>query len=187
MSTYRAALDAGMKLNINMVTMSGLNEEDIVPMAMLTKHDPVTVRYIEEMPFNGVGEREKGSELNYKDIIAIVKHAIPQLKELPRGIGSTSTLYQIEGHQGKIGVIPAWSRTFCSDCNRIRVTAKGEMKNCLYDGGILNLKQLLTNGASDDMIREEIRRGYSKKFKNGHEAEASRAENVSESMSTIGG
>lgn len=187
MSTYRAALDAGMKLNINMVTMSGVNEEDILPMAMLTKDDPVTVRFIEEMPFNGTGERENKSTLSYKEIIEILQGGLPKMTELARNTGSTSNKFSIDGHKGKVGVIAAWSRTFCNDCNRIRVTAKGEMKNCLYDHGILDLKRLLNDGSSDEMIRDAIREGYSKKFKNGHEAEANRDQKVSESMSTIGG
>jgi molybdenum cofactor biosynthesis enzyme MoaA len=149
MSTYEATLAAGMKLNVNMVVMAGRNVTDIVPMARLTEHDNVTVRFIEEMPFNGVGARTDHKPLNYKDILATITKELPLIETLPRALGTTAQEYQIKGFRGKFGIIAAWSRTFCGDCNRIRVTATGKMKNCLYDSGILNLKQLLRNRSSD--------------------------------------
>ena len=93
----------------------------------------------------------------------------------------------MKGHIGKVGIIAAWTRTFCSSCNRIRVSATGQMKNCLYDHGILDLKRMLSNGSSDKMISEAIKTGYSKKYKDGLVAEANRSSAVSESMSSIGG
>jgi cyclic pyranopterin phosphate synthase len=187
MSTYEATLAAGMKLNVNMVVMAGRNVTDIVPMARLTEHDNVTVRFIEEMPFNGVGVRTDQKPLNYKDILATITKELPLIETLPRALGTTAQEYQIKGFRGKFGIIAAWSRTFCGDCNRIRVTATGKMKNCLYDSGILNLKQLLSNGSSDQMISEAIAQAYKKKHKDGFESELNRASAISESMSTIGG
>ena len=187
MSTYKATLAAGMKLNVNMVVMAGRNVTDIVPMARLTEHDKVTVRFIEEMPFNGVGVRTDQKPLNHKEILATITKEFPLIETLPRASGATAQEYQINGFQGKFGIIAAWSRTFCGDCNRIRVTATGKMKNCLYDSGILNLKQLLSNGSSDQMISEAIAQAYKKKHKDGFESEMNRTSVVSESMSTIGG
>lgn len=186
METYHAVLAAGIKLSVNMVVMEGKNIDDIVPMAMLTKDDNVTVRFIEEMPFNGSGLRETIG-FNHKKILKTLHAGLPTMNPVVFKEGTTAQEYTIEGHKGKIGIIAAYTRTFCSSCNRIRVTATGEMRNCLYDQGVLNLKRLLTDGSSDQMICEAIKAGYSKKHKNGREAEAARLTAVSESMSSIGG
>jgi molybdenum cofactor biosynthesis enzyme MoaA len=169
-----------------MVVMADKNKDDIIPMAMLTKHDDVNIRFIEEMPFNGTGERD----IDFMDHNAILNHLknqLPQLMPVPSLPGHTSQNYTIEGHKGTVGIIAAWSRTFCSDCNRIRVTATGKMINCLYDNGVLNLKRLLSDGSSDTMIKEAISKAYSKKHKDGFESEKNRDTSISESMSSIGG
>jgi len=186
MSTYRAVLDAGMKLKVNMVVMADKNVDDIIPMAMLTKDDPVNIRYIEEMPFNGTGERDV-SFMDHQQIFQHLKDNLPSIKVIPSIAGQTATNYSIKGHRGTVGIIAAWSRTFCGDCNRIRVTATGGLKNCLYDSGVLDLKRLLSDGSSDTMIKEAIAIAYGKKLKNGFESEKHRLSSITESMSSIGG
>ncbi|MCF6352720.1 MAG: GTP 3',8-cyclase MoaA [Cyclobacteriaceae bacterium] len=186
MNTYQAVLNAGIKLSVNMVVMEGKNIEDIIPMAMLTKTDNVTIRYIEEMPFNGKGTRNTIG-FNHAKILELLTSDLPDLSPISFAPGTTAQEYSIEGHKGKVGIIAAHTRTFCNSCNRIRVTATGQMKNCLYDQGMLNLKRMLTDGSSDQMICEAIKAGYDKKFKNGLEAEANQANPISESMSSIGG
>lgn len=186
MSTYRAVLDAGIKLKVNMVVMSSKNKEDIVPMAMLTKNDPVAIRYIEEMPFNGVSGRDKAS-VPHDEILNLLQSNLPPMTRLQDEESSTSANYSIEGHKGTVGIIAGWSRTFCESCNRIRVTATGQMINCLYDNGILDLKRLLSDGSSDSMIKEAIAQAYQLKYENGFEAEKQRLTNITESMSSIGG
>ena len=186
MSTYRAVLDAGMKLKVNMVVMADKNVEDIIPMAMLTKDDPVNIRYIEEMPFNGTGERDVNF-VDHKQILQLLKDNLSAIEIISPVAGQTSTNYTIEGHKGTVGIIAAWSRTFCGDCNRIRITATGSMKNCLYDSGVLDLKRLLSDGSSDSMIKEAISVAYGKKHQNGFESEKNRKSNITESMSSIGG
>jgi len=186
MNTYQAVLDAGIKLSVNMVVMEGKNIEDIIPMAMLTQKDNVTIRYIEEMPFNGKGTRNTVG-FNHAKILELLTSGLPELSPIPFAYGTTAQEYAIKGHKGKVGIIAAWSRNFCNSCNRIRVTATGQMKNCLYDQGVLNLKRMLADGSSDQMICEAIKTGYGKKFKNGLEAEANQTTPISESMSSIGG
>ncbi|MEN8250744.1 MAG: GTP 3',8-cyclase MoaA [Bacteroidota bacterium] len=186
MSTYKAVLDAGMKLKVNMVVMADKNIDDITPMAMLTKEDPVAIRYIEEMPFNGVGGRDVAS-MPHDQILNHLQSNLPPLTRIQDEENSTSANYSIEGHKGTVGVIAGWSRTFCNSCNRIRVTATGQMINCLYDKGSLDLKHMLSDGSSDAMIKDAIAIAYKKKFKNGLEAEKQRFANITESMSRIGG
>lgn len=186
METYHSVLEAGIKLSVNMVVMEGRNIDDILPMAMLTKSDDVTIRYIEEMPFNGTGKSDSIG-YNHNRILETLKGGLPELTSTPFANGTTAQEYTIAGHRGKVGIIAAHSRTFCSSCNRIRVSATGQMKNCLYDHGILDIKRMLNDGSSDQMICEAIKIGYSKKYKNGIIAEENRSNAVSKSMSSIGG
>ena len=186
MSTYKAVLAAGINLKVNMVVMADKNRDDIIPMAMLTKKDKVNIRFIEEMPFNGTGEREVDF-MDHKEILNHLEQYLPRLTPLPAATGNTSENYSIKGHQGTIGIIAAWSRTFCSDCNRIRITSTGELRNCLYDKGVLNLKRMLSDGSSDTMIKEAVSKAYSQKHKDGHESEKHQIDSITESMSSIGG
>ena len=186
MSTYEAVLASGMQLKVNMVVMADRNKEDIIPMAMLTKNDNVSIRFIEEMPFNGEGARDI-KIMNHVDILKHLEDNLPPMTRLIDPRGNTSMNYSIEGHRGSIGIIAAYSRTFCGECNRVRVTATGQLINCLYDEGILNLKRLLSDGSSDLMIGEAIQKAYAQKKKDGFEAEKNRSASISESMSSIGG
>ena len=186
MSTYKAVLAAGINLKVNMVVMADKNKDDIIPMAMLTKNDKVNIRFIEEMPFNGTGERDVDF-MDHKEILNHLEQSLPNLSAIPSAPGNTSQNYTIDGHKGTIGIIAAWSRTFCSDCNRIRVTATGQMRNCLYDKGILDLKRMLSDGSSDTMIKEAVSKAYGQKHKDGYESEKNRIISISESMSSIGG
>ena len=87
-----------------------------------------------------------------------------------------------------MGIIPAFTRTICSDCNRIRVTSTGTFKNCLFDDGVFNLRDFLRNGASNEALKELFLSLVKEKPENGFVAEANRKKgNVTESMSTIGG
>ena len=186
MSTYKAVLAAGLTLKVNMVVMADKNKQDIIPMAMLTKYDKVNIRFIEEMPFNGTGERDV-EFMDHKEILKHLAQYLPKLTPIPTAIGNTSQNYTIDGHQGTVGIIAAWSRTFCGDCNRIRVTATGQMRNCLYDKGVLNLKRMLSDGSSDTMIKDAVSKAYGQKHKDGYESEKDRIIGISESMSSIGG
>jgi len=102
---------------------------------------------------------------------------------------STSLNYQVPGAKGSFGIIPAFSRTFCGTCNRIRLTPEGMLKTCLYDEGIFNLRDFMRQGASDEAIAETIELAVSHKLKDGFAAERARLHipQVSESMATIGG
>jgi molybdenum cofactor biosynthesis enzyme MoaA len=100
---------------------------------------------------------------------------------------STSRNYKIPNYKGTFGIIPAFTRTICNDCDRIRITATGMFKNCLFDGGVFNVRDFIRGGASDNDLKELFIKTVHKKPKNGFIAEASRDNDVSESMSTIGG
>jgi molybdenum cofactor biosynthesis enzyme MoaA len=85
-----------------------------------------------------------------------------------------------------LGVIAAFSRTFCGTCNRIRLTAQGTLKTCLYDDGVLDVRALLRDGATDDDLTAAFLKAFAHRPATGFEAERQR-DVVSESMATIGG
>ncbi|MGZ3820471.1 MAG: cyclic pyranopterin phosphate synthase MoaA, partial [Mucilaginibacter sp.] len=102
---------------------------------------------------------------------------------------STSYNYHIQGHKGSVGIIAAYSRTFCGTCNRIRITPQGELKTCLYDNGVLNIKDLIRNGIKDNDLQIKLIDAFGHRAKDGFEAEHNRNVNdpAHESMATIGG
>jgi len=190
MDCFYQLVDSGIHTKINTVVMDGKNTEDIVPLTELTRDYPVSVRFIEEMPFNGEGNHYPVLVWTHKKIIEVLMQQYPQIQKIPDEAHSTSYNYQIPGHQGTVGVIAAFSRTFCGTCNRIRMTAQGTLKTCLYDDGVLDIKKILRSGASDNVLREAFLSAFRSRAKDGYEAERNRDagnKEVSESMSTIGG
>jgi cyclic pyranopterin phosphate synthase len=158
-------------------------------MVELTRKYPVNVRFIEEMPFNGTGSNHSSLEWDHIKILETIKTYYPSINKIPDPPFSTSLNYRIDGFQGTFGIIAAYSRTFCGSCNRIRITPQGQFKNCLYDDGIFNIRDLVRNGSSDEAISKRILEALSGRQKDGFEAEQSRDLfiPVQESMASIGG
>jgi len=189
MDTFDALLEHGIKTKINAVVMEGQNIEDIIPMVALTQKNDVSVRFIEEMPFNGEGSHYAELKWNHRKILDHIKEAFPKLEKLPDPPNATASHYQVPGYQGNIGIIAAYSRTFCGTCNRIRITPKGMLKTCLYDKGVFNIRDIMRAGATDEQLRDTFLSALGNRAKDGWEAEKRRGFNlpVSESMATIGG
>jgi cyclic pyranopterin phosphate synthase len=189
MKTLELLLTHDIPVKINAVVMEGKNIDDIIPLIELTKNSRVDVRFIEEMPFNGEGNHYPKLNWTYKKILQYIQEQYPSLEKIADGPFSTSYNYTVPGYQGNIGVIAAFSRTFCGTCNRIRITAQGTLKTCLYDDGALDIRQLLRTGATDDEIKMNLMSAFGSRAKDGFEAESRRKNHLpaSESMSTIGG
>jgi len=188
MATYHDLLKSKLMLKLNVVIQSGVNTDEIIDFIELTKKDKVSVRFIEEMPFNGKGLREVREVWNYTKILKTINSHYSDVETLVSQKSSTSKNFKINGHKGSFGIIPAFTRTICNDCNRIRITATGLFKNCLFDDGVFNIKNFIRNGASDDQLKQLFISTVQQKPENGFIAEANRKNtNVSESMSTIGG
>jgi cyclic pyranopterin phosphate synthase len=186
--TFELLLKHNIPVKINTVVMEGKNIEDILEMVKLTKDRNVSVRFIEEMPFNGEGSHYSTLRWTYKKILEHIRKEFPTIQKIQDEENSTAYHYQIPEHKGNVGIIAAFSRTFCGSCNRIRVTAQGVLKTCLYDEGVLNIKSLLRSGESDLEIKKHLRHAFSHRPKDGFEAEQKRKQHsVLESMSTIGG
>lgn len=186
--TLYRLLDEGFTVKINAVVMNGINTEDIIPLTELTKENNIDLRFIEEMPFNG-GSKKNIKIFNARDIEKTLRENYSISKDVISNHGETSTNYIIPGFKGKVGIIPAFSRTFCNTCNRLRITAKGEIKTCLYDNGVFSIRELIRSGSSNKEIKAKFIELIKFKPENGFEAEKN-IKNKSfrkESMSSIGG
>lgn len=184
--TFELLEKSSLNLKLNVVVQSGFNTDEINDFVQLTKDKNIAVRFIEEMPFNGKGQRNAEEVWNYNKILDKIQSKFT-VTELPSKKSSTSRNFSIENHKGTIGIIPAFTRTICNDCNRIRITSTGTFKNCLFDDGVFNLRDFIRNGASNEDLKALFLSLIKEKSENGFVAEANRKGNVTESMSTIGG
>lgn len=184
-SNLLSFISHGIPIKLNMVVLSGMNIQDIVPMIELTKHMNLDVRFLEEMPFNGSGLFDKEKIWDSQDILAHIKQSYPIIEKSIESPHSTSINFQIPGYQGRFGIIASYSRLFCGSCNRIRLTPLGVLKTCLYDSGVFNIKELMRSGASDDSLLLALKEALSHRARDGFEAE--RRNLIKESMAQIGG
>ena len=186
-NTFEILEKSSLDLKLNVVVQSGFNTDEILDFVRLTKDKNIVVRFIEEMPFNGKGQRDIQENWTFKRILKEIKTEF-DVSEVYSGKSSTSRNYTINNHTGSVGIIPAFTRTICNDCNRIRITSTGTFKNCLFDDGVFNLRDFMRKGASNEDLKELFLGLVKQKPENGFIAEASRKNGgASESMSTIGG
>ena len=154
----KAAEDVGMKpIKINMVVMKGVNDDELAEFALLTLTKDYTVRFIEMMPLKENLDRQEISYLSTEKIMKAIS-GVGELIPLERDIsGGPARNYKIKGAKGKLGFISPLSHTFCADCNRMRLTATGGLKLCLFNEPELNFRDPMRNGATDDDLKRLIR------------------------------
>ena len=173
-----AALDAGYdKIKLNAVLIGGFNDDEIAPLAGLTRRWPVDVRFIELMPMYDSGDFGPEAFIPCERVL----QALPELeKESPDG--GVARLYRLPGAQGRIGLISPLSSHFCAACNRIRLTADGKLKPCLHGKAEFSIK-----GLDRDGMREQFRTAMlSKPEWHGELSYQSRSQ-AGRNMNTIGG
>lgn len=177
----------GFNVRTNYVVLSGQNTQDILPMLELTKDFEVCVRFLEEMPFNGGSKSFNTIEWDYKQILEYVKAKHPNYYKLESPKTSTSVNYKIPGYKGSFGVIPSFSRTFCGSCNRLRISAVGDVITCLYAKPCMSLRDVLRSENSEEKIKEHILMAVGNRAKTGFEAQQKHEGIFNSSMTTIGG
>jgi cyclic pyranopterin phosphate synthase len=177
-------IEAGIPVKINCVVMKGKNEDQIIPLAKLALKHKVEVRFIEEMPFNG-GDAVH-PVIDHKEIAGILASEFPDLARKNTS-AQTSEIYSSNLLKGTLGIIPAFTRTFCGTCDRLRISATGEVRTCLYGKDQVNIRPLLRDGNTDHEIADALRNVVSKKERNGFEAEKEHSKFPNTSMSVIGG
>ena len=139
---FHAAMDAGFeKIKLNAVLIGGFNDDEIIPLAELTRQYPVDMRFIEMMPMCEGAEFGSDAYIPFTRVL----EALPEAQALPKD-GGVAKLYRLPGAQGNIGLISPVSAHFCGECNRIRLTADGKVKPCLHSNAEYPLKGLSFEG-----------------------------------------
>jgi len=195
LESIKIAQDLGFpRVKINNVLMRGFNDDELDVFCDLTKDNRVTVRFIEFMPFDANQIWETGEHfLSAETMIRHIKAKYPDI-ELASGTRTEHHIFQVPGHKGKIAIIPAFTRSLCGNCSRIRLTADGGIRNCLYSDEEFTLMDLIRSGCSDEDIVAKFRKAFHEKSKDGFESRKKAAVNEStiqftgrSSMTQIGG
>jgi len=143
-------------VKVNMVAMKGFNENEILDFVEWTRHEPVHVRFIEFMPFSG-NRWTSNKVFTWKEILKVIEEKYSYLP-LQGDKHDTAKKYIVPGHAGTFAVISTMSDNFCGDCNRMRLTADGKMKNCLFSDGETDLLGALRRGEEIvPLIHQNIR------------------------------
>ncbi|PWL38929.1 GTP 3',8-cyclase MoaA [Flagellimonas aquimarina] len=178
----------GFNVRINFIVLDGQNEQDILPILEVMKHYNVSVRFLEEMPFNGGSKNFASIKWNYKAILEHINKEYPDFEKLESPDTSTSINYKIKGHKGTFGIIPSFSRTFCGSCNRLRVTATGDVITCLYGKPKTNLRDIVRSNSAEENIKSAILTAIGSRAKTGFDAQKEHSTTVFDnSMTSIGG
>ncbi len=153
----------GFKVKVNAVLMKDVNDNEIINFIELTKDLPVSVRFIEFMPFDG-NKWNIDKTVSYAEIMDKVRDHFTedQLERLQDAPNDTSKNYKIKNYKGSFGIISSVTNPFCDSCNRIRLTANGRIKNCLFSSSETDLLQALRAG---EAIEPLIAKAMRSKFK----------------------
>lgn len=181
----------GFTVKVNVVLIKGFNDNEIISFINITKNLPIVVRFIEFMPFDG-NKWDMSKMISYADVMTYVNNAFADIKieRLKDAQNDTSKNYKIKDYKGSFAIISSVTNPFCDTCNRLRLTANGQLKNCLFSSGESDLLTTLRNGKSiEPVIQKAIQaklkvRGGMDTLKKLQEP---KLHNNNRSMITIGG
>lgn len=180
-----AAVEAGFhSVKVNVVMMAGVNDDELLDFVEFAKNRPVNVRFIEFMPFEGNGWKQ-ASVFPYRAMLSeIANHyeLVPIATE-PSAVGKD---FAIPGFRGTLGFVTSMTDSFCSGCNRIRLTAEGALKVCLFSGAEVSLRDPMRAGAADDELLSIAKAALDRKWKE-HPDLSVLAQVPNRSMVAIGG
>ena len=137
----------GFEIKLNVVLIKGFNDDEIMDFIRLTEVYPVTVRFIEFMPFDG-NKWSLDKTVSYEEVMDRIKanFSVNDIIRLGDAPNDTSKNYKIKGYQGSFAIIGSVTNPFCDTCNRLRLTASGHIKNCLFSSSESDLLTTLRNG-----------------------------------------
>ncbi|MFT5872706.1 MAG: cyclic pyranopterin phosphate synthase [Clostridium sp.] len=180
MKSIDKCLTIGLKpVKINTVLMRGINDTEFNDFLNLTRELPVEIRFIELMPIGEGIEMYEKNKLSFMEMLGL--H--PELTQIETQKSSTAQLYKLEGAKGKIGFISPVSCKFCGDCNKIRLTSTGTIKQCLHSAEEIDLRKYLNN---EEMLTATLKSAIFNKPLEHHLEEESASRSV-KVMSQIGG
>jgi cyclic pyranopterin phosphate synthase len=172
-------------IKVNAVAMRGFTEEEAIPFAEFARTTAFQVRFIEFMPLDADQAWTPDQVLTGEELRQIIHAAFP-LEEQPREPSATARVFRFADGEGEIGFINPVSEPFCSDCNRVRITAEGKLRTCLFSMHETDLRGPLRSGASDAELVEVIRDAVWRKELKHHVGERGFRQ-PSRTMSAIGG
>ncbi|XP_019841224.2 molybdenum cofactor biosynthesis protein 1 isoform X4 [Bos indicus] len=156
MEGIHKAIELGYSpVKVNCVVMRGLNEDELLDFVALTEGLPLDVRFIEYMPFDGNKWNFK-KMVSYKEMLDTLRQQWPELEKLPEEESSTAKAFKIPGFRGQVSFITSMSEHFCGTCNRLRITADGNLKVCLFGNSEVSLRDHLRAGASEEELLRVI-------------------------------
>ena len=130
MVEYPVGIEAGLRVKVNMVVMRGVNDDEVLRFVELTREHPVHVRFIEFMPFAG-NRWGRGTRLHVAEMLGHIG-SVHSVREAHDDPNSTAKSYRVPGWPGTFAVISTVTEPFCGSCDRMRLTAEGKMRNCLF-------------------------------------------------------
>jgi cyclic pyranopterin phosphate synthase len=151
-----AAFPEAHPIKINAVALRGFTEQEVLPFARFAREHPYEVRFIEFMPLDGDRSWTRDQVLTGEEIRALIDAVYP-LEPEPREPHATARVYRFADGTGRIGFINPVSEPFCADCDRIRLTADGKLRTCLFSLNETDLREPLRAGASDDELERIVR------------------------------
>ena len=181
----QAAVDSGLNpVKVNMVVMAGVNDDEIIDFARFGREYGVIVRFIEFMPLDASEGWTTGQVVKQEQIIDQINSEFPLIPV--QRTSAPATRFTYEDGQGEIGVVASVTEKFCDTCDRIRLTADGQFRNCLFAVDEFDIKNLLRSGSTDGEISEEIKKAVAAKWA-GHGIGTVDFIRPARSMSQIGG
>ena len=183
-----AAVAAGFHpVKVNVVLMRGVNDDEILDFARFGREKGVGIRFIEWMPLDAQGAWSASTVVTYDEIVEVLGAELP-IEPVPgRGSQPAERFRYLDGGNGsEVGVIASVTRSFCGDCDRVRLTAEGQFRNCLFAVQETDLRALLRSGGTDDDLAEAIRADVGRKWA-GHSIGQVTFVKPPRSMSQIGG
>jgi len=151
-----AALRPRPRIKVNAVALRGFTEDEVLPFARFAREQPFEVRFIEFMPLDADHAWTPDAVLSGEEIRAAI-HAVHPLEPLPREPSATARVHRFADGHGSIGFVNPVSEPFCGDCNRIRLTADGRLRTCLFSLRETDLRGPLREGAGDDELERIVR------------------------------
>ncbi len=181
----KAAVDAGLNpVKVNVVVMAGVNDDEIIDFARFGRETGVTVRFIEFMPLDASEGWTNSQVVTQKQIVTKIDSEFPLTPFRRTSAPATRFIYKDGG--GEIGVVASVTQQFCGTCDRVRLTADGQFRNCLFAVEEFDLKGLLRSGAEDKEIAEALKEVVQSKWA-GHGIGTVNFIRPARSMSQIGG
>jgi len=159
------ARSIGYRIKINAVAVKNLVEPDIVPLARFGRERGIEIRYIEFMPLDAQGLWDKSRVLMQDEMMAMLEREIGALEAIPdQDPRAPATEFRFTDGIGSVGFVSSVSHPFCLNCNRIRLTADGHFRYCLFAVEETDIRTLLRNGAADEAIAEAVRESVKAKW-----------------------